>query len=167
MIVEIRVVPDSPSILVLMIGTVLLVTPFTVVLSVLALEVLLMEFIIGTVLLVIPLTVVLMVLALEVLLTPDTAEDVVATPLTVEVRVLVERDSEFVVAVANTEAGVTLTQLVPLLLYCSRLPLASDDMETGVPCIFPTVLAPRSPVTSPAIATVYGVLPTPFMVLIN
>ena len=110
--VEVRVVPDSPSALLFMIGTVLLITPFTVVLSVLALEVLLIEFTIGTVLPVTPLTVVLIVFALDVLLTPETAGDVAATPLTVDVSVLVDRDSELL---APIDDG--LTQLA--------LPLAS------------------------------------------
>ena len=88
--VEVRVVPERPIAFVLIIGTVLPVTPFTLV---------------------------LIVFALEVLLTADTADDVAATPLTVDVRVLVDRDSELVVAAPSIEAGVTLTQLVPLLLY--------------------------------------------------
>ena len=71
-IVEVSVVPDRPSVLLLMIGTVPPVTP---------------------------LTVVLMVLALEVLLTPDTAADVTATPFTVDVNVFVDRESELVVPI--------------------------------------------------------------------
>ena len=61
-------VPDRLRSLVLMIGTVAPVTPFTVVESVFALDVLLIEFTIGTVAPVTPLTVVDRVLALEVLL---------------------------------------------------------------------------------------------------
>ena len=118
--VEVRVVPDSPNVLVLMIGTVLPVTPFTVVDK---------------------------VLALEVLLTPDTADDVAAMPLTVEVRVFVDKESVLVVAAPSTEAGVTLTQFVPL--YWSRLLETRDEMATPVPCILATLLPASVPVTSP------------------
>ena len=86
--VEVTLDPDRLSALVLMIGTVLPATPFTVVDKVLALEVLLTEFTIGTVLPVTPFTVVDRVLAFEVLPTEFTAAVVAATPLTVLVIVL-------------------------------------------------------------------------------
>ena len=112
-----------------------------------------------------PFTDVVRVLVLEVLATDDTAGDVAVWPVTVEVSVLPESDSEFVIASSTKAVGVTLTHAVPL--YCSTLLFANEDMVTGVPVILLTVLAPSVPVTSPVSATVSGVVATPFTVLIS
>ena len=114
--VEVMDVPPRLSTFVLMIGAPALATPLTVVVIVLVVDASLMEFTMGTVEPVTPFTVVLSALTLDVLLTPDTALEVAATPLTVDVRVLPDRPSALVVPVV-TDVG--LTQLaLPLASLC-------------------------------------------------
>ena len=85
-------------------------TPFTVFTSPPAcVRAFVFVFMIGTVVPVTPFTVVLNVLALLVLFTPLTALEVAATPFTVLVSVLVLRVSVFVVAPVIAEKGVFFT----------------------------------------------------------
>ena len=140
-----------------------LVIPLTVVVIVvpdISLETLL---IIGTDVPATPLTVVVNVFPVLVLATLFTDGAVTETPFTTEVRVLTALLSVCVVVAGAVVVG---AQAVPFQPKTCPL-VAPVTVPSGEPFILDTTVAPKFPVTSPAVAAVNTELATPLTVLIN
>ena len=110
-----------------------------------------------------PLTVVVNVLPVKLLEMLFTAGAVTDTPFTIEVMVLAVLLN---VCVVEAEESVVGAQAVPFQPKTCPL-VAPVTVPNGDPFILATTVAPKFPVTSPAVAAVNAELATPLMVLIN
>lgn len=155
--VDVRVLPDSDMVFELMIGTAVPDTPFTVVLRVFEVDVLLtpdtdeevaatpftvdvrvlpnkdrvLELMMGAVALATPFTDVLSVLALDVVLTAETAADVAVTPFTEDVSVLPDSDSVFELMIGTVAPTTPFTVVESAFVLEVLLTVVAVVMEVG------------------------------------